>query len=448
VATLRELLAEQVPRRQKEIADLVKDHGDKIISEVSVAQAYGGMRGVKGLACDTSYVDPDKGLTIRGVPILELAGRLPEETFFLLLTGKLPDGDALADLQESLRLRREIPREIWSVLYSMPPDSHPMAMLSAALLLLEGTSIFRQKYNEGLVKAHYWEALLDDCLELLAKLPGIAAGIYRIRFRKGGPIRSDPDLDWGGDYAYMLGLPDPHGQFADLMRLYLVLHCDHEGGNVSAFSSQVVSSALSDPYYALSAGLNGLAGPLHGLANQECLKFVLSILDQYEDVPTEDQLRDFAWGTLRAGRVIPGYGHAVLRATDPRFTALMEFGKRVCPTDRVYQVVERLFRVVPDVLKEHGKAKNPWPNVDAGSGALLYHFGLTMFDYYTVPFAVSRSLGICAQMIWSRGLGLPIIRPKSVGTDWIRSFVKAAEKKAGASRQTEGVANAKKRTKK
>jgi citrate synthase len=435
MATLREMLAEQVPRRQQEIKDLVKQYGDRAISEVSVTQAYGGMRGVKATVCDTSLVDPEKGLTIRGVPILELAGRLPEEVFFLLLTGELPDGDALADLQESLRLRREIPRHVWSVLYSMPPDSHPMVMLSTALLVLEEGSIFRQKYNEGLLKAHYWEAVLDDCLELLAKLPGVAAGIYRIRFRKGGPIQSDPGLDWGGDYAYMLGMPDPDGKFADLMRLYLTLHCDHEGGNVSAFSSQVVSSALSDPYYAVSAGLNGLAGPLHGLANQECLKFVLSVLEQHEDVPTEDQLRDLCWATLRAGRVIPGYGHAVLRATDPRFVALVDFGRRVCPDDKVFQVVERLYAVVPDVLREHGKAKNPWPNVDAGSGALLYHFGLTTFDYYTVPFAVSRSLGICSQMVWNRGLGLPIIRPKSVGTDWITSYVSAG---AGSDSERKG----------
>ena len=205
----------------------------------------------------------------------------------------------------------------------------------------------------------------------------------------------------------------------------MVLHSDHEGGNVSAHTCHCVGSALSDPFYAVSAGLNGLAGPLHGLANQECLRFVLALKEKYNGVPTKEQLVDFAWETLNAGKVIPGYGHAVLRVTDPRFLAFRDFGLRVCPDDEVFKIVDLLFNTIPDVLKEHGKAKNPWPNVDAGSGSLLYHFGVKEFDYYTVLFGVSRSLGMLSQLIMSRGLGEPIERPKSVGTDWVKKFVGA-----------------------
>jgi citrate synthase len=284
---------------------------------------------------------------------------------------------------------------------------------------MERESEFRKQYTEGMTKTDYWKPALEDALTLLARLPGVAAGVYRIRFNKGDLISPRKDLDWGANYAHMLGIPDPTGEFANLMRLYLTLHSDHEGGNVSANTCHTVGSALSDPYYAVSAGLNGLAGPLHGLANQECLKFVLAIKDKYGGVPTDEQLKEFAWETLNSGQVIPGYGHAVLRVTDPRFAAFREFGNRACPDDDVFQIVDKMFQLIPDILKEHGKAKNPYPNVDAGSGSLLYHFGLTEFPYYTVLFGVSRAMGMLSQLVINRALGTAITRPKSVQTDWV-----------------------------
>ncbi|HZO99504.1 MAG TPA: citrate (Si)-synthase [Terriglobia bacterium] len=424
MAELKEKLAQQIPGLREEVRALIREHGNKVISEVTVAQAFGGMRGVKGLVCDTSVVEPDKGLWIRGIPIAELAGRLPEEIFYLLCTAELPDAAALASLQKDLRERAEVPAYVWKVLRAMPEDSHAMTMLNTAILVLERESVFRRRY-EKMQKDEYWEAMLEDSLQLLAKLPTVAAGIYRLRMRKGEPIISNHELDWGADFAYMLGLPDPMGEFANLMRLYLTLHCDHEGGNVSAFTCHTVGSALSDAYYAVSAGLNGLAGPLHGLANQECLHFVLSVRDRFKGVPTDQQLREYAWNTLNEGHVIPGYGHAVLRITDPRFTAFHQFGERVCPDDEIFRIVDRIFAIVPGVLKEQGKAKDPWPNVDAVSGSLLYHFGLTEFDYYTVLFGVSRALGMCAQLILNRALGTPITRPKSVSTEWIKAITGA-----------------------
>jgi citrate synthase len=423
MATLKETLAKQIPGLREEIRSIVKGHGDKVISEVTVAQAYGGMRGVKGLVCDTSLVEPDKGLIIRGRPIAELTDRLPEEILFLLLTGELPDKAALKDLQKEYSQRAEIPSYVWDTLRAMPEDSHPMVMFSTGIMAMEKESVFRQRYTEGMKKEEYWEPALEDTLNLLAKLPGLAAGVYRIRFKKGDLIPPDPALDWAGNYAHMLGIPDPTGEFANLMRLYMVLHSDHEGGNVSANTCHTVGSALSDAYYAVSAGLNGLAGPLHGLANQECLGFVLELKEKYQGVPTKEQLEQFAWDTLNSGKVIPGYGHAVLRVTDPRFAAFREFGKRVCADDPVFQIVDLLFEVIPEVLKKHGKAKNPWPNVDAGSGSLLYHFGMTEFPYYTVLFGVSRSMGMCSQLVINRALGTAITRPKSVGTDWIKKQV-------------------------
>ena len=421
---LKAKLMQKIPVWKEEIKSLNKDYGDKVISEVTVGQAYGGMRGVKALVCDTSDVPPDKGLVIRGTPIAQLKHNLPEEVLFLLMTGELPTKEELEGLKRDLKERAEVPDYVWRTLGALPKDTHPMAMFSLAILAMERDSLFRKKYTEGIKKDEYYDYTLEDSLNLLAKLPAIAAGIYRMRFDKGPRIPSNPNLDWAGDYAYMLDISDPTGEFKNLMRLYMVLHSDHESGNVSAHTCHCVGSALSDPYYAVSAGLNGLAGPLHGLANQECLTWIMKVREKFGGVPTDEVLRQFAWDTLNSGQVIPGYGHAVLRITDPRYDAFLEFGARVCPDDELYQIVAKVFKIVPGVLQEQGKAKDPWPNVDAASGCLLHHFGLTEFEYYTVLFGVSRAMGMCSQLVVSRALGEAIERPKSVTTEWVKAAVK------------------------
>ncbi len=419
---LKEKLASQIPHLRDEIRGILKEHGDKKISDVTIAQAYGGMRGVKAMICDTSLVEPDKGLIIRGIPLLEgLTEKWPEEIFWLLLTGELPTVEERDSLSREYAERSDVPGYVWDVLRAMPKDSHPMAMLNTGILIMEKESRFRAGYDAGVKKTEYWDPMYEEAIDLLAKLPSVAAGVYRIRYDKGDLIPYDKNLDWGANYAHMLGIDDP--DFYDYMRLYLTLHCDHEGGNVSANTCHTVGSALSDAYYAVSAGLNGLAGPLHGLANQECLKWVLDVNEKFGGVPTAEQLKDFAWETLNSGKVIPGYGHAVLRTPDPRFVAFIEFGKKHLPDDPVFQTVDLIFQVVPDVLKEHGKAKNPWPNVDAASGSVLYHYGLTEFPYYTALFSVSRAQGMLAQLIINRAMGTAITRPKSVGTTWIKQQV-------------------------
>jgi len=430
--TLQEVLQERIPKYREEVREIVRSHGDKVISEVNVTQAYGGMRGVKGMICDTSVVEPDKGLIVRGHPLLEIKHLWPEEVFFLLLTGDLPDDEAKAALQKEFDRRSQVPDYVWSLLRAMPSDSHPMCMLDTGILVMERESIFRNWYTRGMKREDYWIPTLDDALNILAKMPVIAAGIYRMRYKDGNIVRWTHGLDYGANYANMLGLPDPTGSFAKLMRLYLNFHADHEGGNVSANTCHTVGSALSDAYYSVSAGLNGLAGPLHGLANQECLGWILDTMERFGGVPTEQQLRDFAFETLRSGRVIPGYGHAVLRVVDPRYAGFLEFGKEHMSDNPVFQTVERVFNVVPKVLQEYSEervrqGKNPiancWPNVDAGSGALLYHYGMSEFPYYTVLFSVSRSMGMLSQLILNRALGTAITRPKSVSTKWVKKAV-------------------------
>jgi len=340
--------------------------------------------------------------------------------------GELPDKETAQNLEKDFHERHEVPQYVWDVLRTMPENSHPMTMLSTAVLVMERDSIFRRRYNLGMPKEEYWEAALQDALNLLGKLPIIAGGIYRLRFGKGEILKAiSRHKDWAGCYAEALGVENLQGEFADFLRLYLVLHSDHEGGNVSANTCHTVGSALSSPYLAVAAGLNGLAGPLHGLANQECLKFVLNMIEEYGAAPTKEQITEYAWNTLNSGKVIPGYGHAVLRKTDPRFTAFHDFGKKVCSETPTFKTVAQMYEIIPEILKEHGKAKNPYPNVDAVSGSLLYHYDVKEFDYYTVLFGVSRSLGMLSQLILNRALGTPITRPKSVRTSWIKEQVGA-----------------------
>jgi citrate synthase len=422
--TLKERLEEQIPKLREERTEVLKAHGDKKISEVMVAQAFGGMRGVKGMICDTSVVEPDKGLIIRGHPIMKIKDRIPEEIFWLLMTGEFPTADELSGLQGELKEYGDVPNYVWKVLKAMPKTSHPMAMLDTGILAMENESSFRKNYTKGITKQDYWIYTLEDAMRILGTIHTIAAGVYRIKYHKADLIEPSKKLDMGANYVKMLGLKPRKGETYEMMRLYLTLHCDHEGGNVSANTCHTVGSALSDPFYSVSAGLNGLAGPLHGLANQECLGWILDTMEKFGGAPSEDQIRDYAWETLNSGKVIPGYGHAVLRVTDPRFTAFNEFGHKYLKKDPVFQTVDRVFKIVPEVLKEHGKAKNPWPNVDAGSGALLYYYGLKQFEYYTVLFSVSRSMGMLSQQVLNRAVGTPITRPKSVSTAWVKAQFK------------------------
>jgi citrate synthase len=225
----------------------------------------------------------------------------------------------------------------------------------------------------------------------------------------------------------MMGIKKPYD---DVSRLNFILHSDHESGNVSAHTGHLVASALSDLYLSIPAMINGLAGPLHGLANQEVLKFLLDIKDKMDNrIPDENEMKQFVWDLLNSGRVIPGYGHAVLRITDPRFILQREFSLKHFPDDPLFKYIDLLYKVVPPILMEHGRAKNPWPNVDAHSGLLQWHYGITEFDFYTVLFGIGRSLGICANVIWDRALMYPIERPKSITTGMLEEIVEKSLKK-------------------
>ncbi len=419
---LKEKLNEKLQPWRDEFNNLRKNYADVVVDESTIGKILGGMRGLKSLLCETSYLDPMEGIRFRGYTIPEVREKLPKPgkehepyptgLWFLLLTGEIPTEDEVLELEEEMKKRWDIPQYVVDILRAAPTDTHPMTLFSMAILSLQRESQFFKAYQSGVPKNELWEYAFEDSLTLVSKLPRIAAYIYRMKYRGDTHIDPDPELDWAANFAHMLGDDDP--VFYDLMRLYLLIHMDHESGNVSAHTGHLVASALSDPFYAISAAMDGLAGPLHGLANQECLKWILDLMDRYGGVPTKEQIEEYAWETLNSGRVIPGYGHAVLRQTDPRYTAQREFAMKYLADDPVVQTVMRVYEVVPEVLKKHGKAKNPWPNVDAHSGSLLYHYGIREFEFYTVFFGVSRSMGITAEIVYDRIVNFPIERPKSL----------------------------------
>lgn len=436
MGTLKERFKAKAESAAVEIKDLLKEHGSKKIGEVQLSQIYQGMRGITGLVSETSLLDSQEGIRFRGYSIPELQQQLPkakggneplpEGLFYLMLIGELPTPEDVADITASWQRRSHVPNHVFDAIDALPITTHPMTMFVTAIMALQTESNFARRYAEGINKKDYWEPVFDDAMDLIARLPRVAAYIYRRKYKNEQHIHPNGLFDWAGNLAHMLGYSDE--SFKELMRLYMTIHADHEGGNVSAHTTHLVGSALSDPYLSLAAGMNGLAGPLHGLANQEVIKWIFEMREQLNTTnPSRQQIAEYVKKTLSEGKVVPGYGHAVLRKTDPRFTAQMEFGKKHMPNDPLVQIVWNIYEEVPPILQSLGKIKNPWPNVDAHSGALLVHYGLVEYEFYTVLFGVSRALGVLASLIWDRALAFPIERPKSVTTALVKRWLKGED---------------------
>jgi citrate synthase len=428
--TLKERLYDKIVPHRARTAELLKHHRDVVIDTVTIGQCIGGARDVKCLVTDISSLDPQEGIRFRGKTIGETFAQLPhvpgceypyvEGFWYYLLTGDIPTMTETLSVVEDFSKRSQVPQYVFDILRAMPRDTHPMTMFSTAILSMQRESIFARKYAEGMTKSEYWDPMYEDCCNLMARLPAIAAYIYRMKYKSDTFFPPGRYLDIGGNFAQMMGMSRPYD---DAARMTFILHSDHESGNVSSHATHLVASALADPYYSLSAGINGLAGPLHGLANQEVLRWIQESYHKLGgQVPSEEDLKNFIWDTLNSGQVIPGYGHAVLRRTDPRYTALKNFCEKHLPDYDLFKVVNMIYEVAPTILKAHGKAKDPWPNLDAQSGVVHWYFGITEYDFYTVLFGVGRAIGVLATIIWDRALGYPIERPKSVTTDMLEKW--------------------------
>ncbi|MBW8323469.1 MAG: citrate (Si)-synthase [Prolixibacteraceae bacterium] len=417
-------------KAMKDMADLQKlrkDHGDVVLGQVTIDQVLSGMKGIPALLTETSKLDANEGIRFRGyslpelqekLPKLDVEGEpLPEGLFYLMMIGEIPEKEDVINISKDWATRSHVPQHVFDVIDALPKNSRPMTQFSTAILSMAYDSVFQKAYRAGVNKKFYWDFMYEDVMTLIARLPRIAAYIYRRIYHNGHHIEPNPSLDWAGNLAHMMGYDSV--EVKRLLRLYMVIHADHEGGNVSAHATHLVGSALSNAYYSFAAGMVGLAGPLHGFANQEVMSWMEEMLIELEtDEPSDAQIAAYIEKTLLQGRVVPGYGHAVLRITDPRFTVQQTFAEKYIVNDKLINTVNAIYRVAPPILEATGKIKNPWPNVDAFSGALLNHYGITESNFYTVLFGVSRSLGVLASLVFDRVYGLPIERPNSQTMDW------------------------------
>jgi citrate synthase len=436
-SNLKARISEKVLPHSANLKAMINEHGSLKIGEITLAQVYSGMKGMVGMITETSKLDPSEGIRFRGYSIPDLRNLLPkaqggveplpEGIFYLMITGEIPTEQQVSDLSKDWESRSTVPDHVFKMLDALPTYTHPMTQLSAAVLALRTDSVFAHEYEKGINKKDYWDPMFEDSMNLIARLPRVASYIYRRTYHNNNQIEPLKGADWSANFAHMMGY-DSH-EVAELMRLYLTIHADHEGGNVSAHATHLVGSALSDAYYSFAAGLCGLAGPLHGLANQEVIRWILELQKELGGgLPSKEQIIQYVNKTLAEGKVVPGYGHAVLRKTDPRFIAQMEFAKKYMPDDDIVNIVWLVYEVVPEILSNIKKIQNPWPNVDAHSGALLIHYGIKEYDFFTALFGVSRALGVLAQLTISRAFGLPIERPGSITSEWIKAKIESSQK--------------------
>jgi citrate synthase len=408
-----------------------KEYGDKVIAQVNIDQVLSGQKGIPALVTDTSNLDANEGIRFRGYTLPELREKLPKLTpegeplpeglFYLMLIGEIPEREDVMNISRDWATRSYVPQHVFDVIDAIPKIARPMTFFSTAILAMATESVFQKAYRSGVHKKFYWDFMYEDVMNLIARLPRIAAYIYRKLYHNGHHIDPNPHLDWAGNLAYMMGFDNL--EVKRLLRLYMVVHADHEGGNVSAHATHLVGSALSNAYYSFAAGMTGLAGPLHGFANQEVIHWMFEMIEALgTDAPTDQQIAGYVEKTLKEGRVVPGYGHAVLRITDPRFSVQQEFAERYIKNDKLVDIVNAMYRVAPPILEATGKIKNPWPNVDAISGSLLHHYGITEYNFYTVLFGVSRALGVLTQLILDRVYGMPIERPDSNPLSWYKKL--------------------------
>ncbi|MCX6229052.1 MAG: citrate (Si)-synthase [Bacteroidia bacterium] len=429
---IKKKLLEKGEKECAVVKRLISEFGNVVVESVNIDQILTGMKGMTSLLTVTSKLDPENGIRYRGYSIQELQDKLPktspdgeplpEGLFLLMLLGELPTLEQTQSLSKEWFERSHVPDHVKKVLDAMPLEAKPMTQFSTAIISMATDSLFQKAHRAGISKNDYWDTTYEDVMNLIARLPVVAAYIYRRTFKDGTFIEPDPKLDWAANFAHMMGYDDE--EIYRLFRMYMCIHADHEGGNVSAHATHLVGTALSNPYYSYAAGMLGLAGPLHGYANQEVMFWIYEMIKVIGDSDDKEEIRTqieaYVRKTISEGKVIPGYGHAVLRVTDPRFTAQQQFAEKYVADDKLINIVNMLYDIVPPILKSLGKVKNPWPNVDAFSGALLQHYGISEYFFYTVMFGVSRALGVLAQLIWDRMYNLPLERPSSETLEWFK----------------------------
>ena len=379
--------------------------GDEVIFNLKNSHLNTGLRGVPVGTCRTSFVTPTEGVHYCGYPISELGGMEPEDVIYLLFNKELPSEEQSDNFKADLASRTALPDGTRAVLASLPKDGHPMDWLSVGIHTL------------GMLDGR--DDWMEDSLNLIARMPRLLGLIFRYREGRESNIPEDNyDLSLTERFINTVQIDGvDKKKMKRVLNAYLVLHLDHGGGNLSTFTGKAVASGHASFYAAIASAMNALSGPLHGRANQSCLEFVLKV-GTSDPVEVENFIRE----ELAAKRPVFGFGHAVLRAEDPRATYQFALGEEICPDDENFKIIRTLRDVAPRVLSENEKISNPNANVDIASGTLLHHVGLTDPEYYTTFFGWARVAGIGAQIVDERtkmrdGKGVPIYRPKYIAEE-------------------------------
>lgn len=376
-----------------------------ILFQIKQENLETGLRGYPVGYCTTSTVHPEKGLFYSDHPIAELADWEPERVIFLLFHGKDGTTEQVDTFKKELQKRARVSPEVLHHIRNLPKKGHPMALFSAAILIL---GIFEGKENYQ-----------EDCLNLIAKIPEVTAAVINHHASWEVMAVSKPELGYMENFSQMLKAPDTKKEFPQILKLFNILHYDHGGGNLSTFVGKAVASGLEDMFGSIAAAMNALAGPRHGRANQECLQFVNEMLHTAGEKATEADVEKLIREKLERKELVYGFGHAVLRIEDPRATVQYAVAHKYYPEHPLVKMALMVRKMGSKVLKENPKVACPYPNVDAISGTLLTAAGFPYPDYYTVLFGLARTVGIAVQIVYERlyardGKGTPIVRPKYI----------------------------------
>lgn len=421
---MRRLIAraqERLEQNRQRYQHILRTYGPRPVTTgpLTVEHVLRGNRGIPAALTDTSFVHPGQGLQFLGTTscqeMLRLAS-LPEQVFWYMLLDTLPTDDELRDFQDDVRSRATVPDYAWAVLNALPVEMHPMSQLQVVTNTLEGEARFRPRYQAGMPRQEHWQWMLEDGLDLLAWVPQVAAAIYRRHFLKAAPLAPRRDLDWAAQFVQMLGIDDMGGLLTDYMRQYVIMHADHEAANASANTAAIINSTLATMASTLVGAFAALSGPLHGMANQDALGFLEGVLQHFGRLPTLEEAETYLDDFIAAGGILPGFGHPQLRDLDARFVVLTAFLDGAPQSARQHEVIAcmRLFAEIgPGIVKKFPKIANPHPNIDFGSGAVLYGLGLTQRTFFTVLFCISRMWGVMVQAVRARAELRPIIRPLS-----------------------------------
>ncbi|KAF7316846.1 Citrate synthase [Mycena chlorophos] len=446
--TLFEAVAQRIPSRAAVATELLTKHRDTTIHELTVGSVMMGMRGTPALLWEISETNA-YGIKYHGKTVTELKQLLPkwpgstqiapEAMLWYLYTAQVPTQSQVEKLTADLVLRAKLPADAEAFCDALAKDIAADAQIMMTLTYLARYSKFTAAVTKGTHKNDLWKAVLEDALDISSRFPMIMARVYA---NKHDLPHQDwtTELDLAANYTRHIGRGDDF-DYTEFTRLCWALYMDH-GANVSAHAMRLCSSAWTDSYLMVVSGMIAGTGPLHAKAIADSVMFNLAMIRSLGQSPSTDDITAYVGRHLSGGKIVPGFGHALLRVPDARLAFLDEFLESHPSSDpkthSFLSLIKNINSVVPDLLREKVLTmKNPHPNADALSGSILHAYGMDV-DFMMSFFATSRVAGFLVQQVWDRALGLSMERPLSLTMEELLAKARPANEANG---HTNGHAN-------